>query len=65
MSSNGKRVHKGEPYVASKRAALLRLARQVARDQQTRTSPSISLPRLRCLDNCDTPAPGANASRPR
>jgi hypothetical protein len=67
MSSNGKRrVRRPEPYVASKRAALLRLARQVARDQQVRIPPSISLPRLRCLDeDCDTAAHGANASRLR
>jgi hypothetical protein len=39
---------------------------QVARDQQVRIPPSISLPRLHCLDeDCDTAAHGANASRLR
>jgi len=48
-----------------RRAALLRLARQVARDQQVRMPSSISLPGLRCLEDCDTAARGANASRLR
>jgi len=65
MSSNGKQVREPWSYAASKRAALVRIARQVAHDQQVRTPPAISLPRLRCLDeDCDT-AHGANASRPR
>jgi len=64
MSSNGgKRVRKPSPYVASKGAALGRLARQVARDQQARTPPSISLPRLSCLEDCAPPDVDANASR--
>ena len=55
ISSNGKRRHGASPAYLGKRAALPRLARQVARDQQTRTPPSISLPRLRCLEEgCDT-----------
>jgi len=55
ISSNGKRRHGASPAYLGKRAALLRLARHVARDQQTRTPPSISLPRLRCLEEgCDT-----------
>src|SRR5262249_20680671 len=60
ISSNGKRRHGASPAYLGKRAALPRLARQVARDQQTRTPPSISLPRLRCLEEgCDTTTHGA------
>jgi hypothetical protein len=50
MSSNGKRNRGPEPYAAIKQAALLRVARQAARDQQVRAPASISLPRLRCLE---------------
>jgi hypothetical protein len=51
MSSNGKRDRRpDEPHVDGKHATRLRVARQVARDQQTRTSPSISLPRVSCLE---------------
>jgi hypothetical protein len=45
--SNGSKRHDG----ASQRAALAaRIARQLNRDQQVRPSPSVSLPRLRCLE---------------
>jgi len=46
MSSNGSKRHDG----ATQRAAAARIARQVNRDQQVRPPPSISLPRLRCLE---------------
>ena len=51
-SKNGKR-HEGG---ASQHAALVaRVARQVARDQQVRPPPAITLPRLACLEEkCDT-----------
>jgi hypothetical protein len=65
MSVNGKRHRRHEPHVASKRALRLRLARQVARDQQMRPPPSVTLPRFRCLADDAPPDVGANASRPR
>jgi len=48
MSSNGKRRDGASAY--GKRASAARVARQLARDAQTRAAPPITLPRVRSLE---------------
>src|SRR5262249_54789727 len=64
-STNGTRKQRRHEPEQRARAAARRISRQIAHDREHRPPSPITLPRITCLEDCDTAADGANAARPR
>jgi hypothetical protein len=65
MFNGSNRDRKRRSSSEAKRAAVLRVALQVAHDRERRVAPKITLPRITCLDDGAPPDVGANATRLR